>query len=94
MTTWIQPPVAAPIGKDPEMKEGRARYAVDIRGPSVHTEVDALDQIPAVVDGHAGRAHVFDRQTKALVFHGTMDELREALRGDSVPSTEDSPSVA
>lgn len=59
-----------------------ARYAVDIRGQCVHAEFDELEQLLAMVDGHAGRAHVIDRHANALIFHGTTDELRKALRGN------------
>lgn len=48
----------------------------------MHAEFNELDQLLAMVDGHAGRAHVIDRQTKTLIFHGTTDELRKALGSD------------
>ena len=48
----------------------------------MHAEFDELEQLLAMVDGHAGRAHVIDRHSKKLIFHGTMDELRKALGKD------------
>jgi len=74
--------------------ETRARYGVEIRGLSVHAEVDDLAQILVLVNGQSGRVHVVDRQTRTLVFHGTLDELREAVRLDSALVTEDSSHVA
>ena len=64
----------------------RARYASDIRGQCVNAEFDEVDQLLAIVDGHAGRAHVIDRHSKALIFHGTTDELLKSLRGDFASS--------
>lgn len=66
-----------------------ARYAIDIRGHCVHAEFDDLEQLLAMVDGHAGRAHVIDRHSKALIFHGTTDELRKALHCDFTCVAED-----
>ena len=74
--------------------ETRARYGVEIRGVTVHAEVDKLAQVLSLVNGQSGRVHVIDRQTRTLVFHGTLDELREAVRLDSTLVTENSSHVA
>ncbi len=86
MTVWIQSSETVFAERNPAVEERlnpiRARYAIDIRGQCVHAEFDELEQLLAIVDGHAGRAHVIDRHSKTLIFHGTTDELRKSLRGD------------
>lgn len=64
-------------------RQVHARYGVDIRGPVVHAEVNELAELAAVVDGHAGTIHVVDRHTRALIFHGTLDDLRAAMRAEA-----------
>jgi hypothetical protein len=92
MSVLSQASATLSIREDSTMGEGRnqerARYAVEIRGPSIHAEVDELAQVLPLVDGQEGRVHVIDRQTRTLAFQGTSDELRSALLADSVCVTE------
>ena len=56
-----------------------ARYGVEIRGMSVHEEADDLARIGTLLNDHAGQVRVFDRQSRSLLFEGTVEEVRKAL---------------
>ncbi len=63
-----------------------ARYALEIRGVSLHAEAHELAHIAALLHGHAGRAHVIDRNSGLLVLEGTVDDVRKALASAVAPS--------
>ena len=66
--------------------KSRARYALEIRGLSLHAEAHELAHIAALLHGHAGRAHVIDRNSGLLVLEGTVDDVRKALASAVAPS--------
>ncbi len=62
-----------------------ARYGIEIRGLSIHAEVDDAVHIDAVLNGYTGQAAVFDRENRTLLFEGTVEEVRKALGIHNAP---------
>lgn len=59
------------------------RYAVEIRGFCAHAEVGELAEVLDVIDGMAGRVHIIDTVTGALLCEGTADEVYSAIVSQS-----------
>ncbi len=55
------------------------RYGVEIKGPTLHMECEALDQVLALLELHTGVVRVFDRHSQQLVADGTIQDARESL---------------
>ena len=66
-----------------------ARYGVEIRSMALHAEADDLAHIGKLLNGHGGRVRVFDRQSRSLLFDGTVEEVRKALGTATTLGTED-----
>ncbi len=66
-----------------------ARYGVEIRSVALHAEADDLAHIGKLLNGHGGRVRVFDRQSRCLLFEGTVEEVRKALGTFTTPGAED-----
>ncbi len=56
-----------------------ARFGIEIRGLSLHAEAGSLEEIHSLLHGHAGRVHVFDRQSKSLLLEGNIEQVRDEL---------------
>lgn len=55
-----------------------SRYGVEIRGESVHAEVENLAHVSAFLQGRAGQARVFDRMS-GLLFEGSSSDVLRAV---------------
>jgi hypothetical protein len=60
-------------------RKRHSRYGIDIKCDSQHAEADDLAHIDELLAGHAGRAFVFDRQSRSLLLEGSVDDVRRAL---------------
>lgn len=55
------------------------RYGVEIKVPTVHLECEDLGEVLALLEGHGGIARVFDRDSRALVVDGPVNDVRISL---------------
>jgi len=55
------------------------RYGVEIKGPTVHVECEALDQVLALLEEHTGVVRVFDRHSQEVIADGAIHDARESL---------------
>jgi hypothetical protein len=56
-----------------------ARYGIDIRGFSSHSEAHDVTEILNALAGRTGFARIVDRRNRGLVYEGTVDDVRKAI---------------